>query len=146
MRKSKVRSACRYLITGNAVLEGPYEPPICACRCSGCKGWEVTVQVAPRALGPGAVRQGPATAHELLALCVGWNCWRCSKAQWIAPGATVEGREQDFRDAHRSGDPLLIYNDGQQPPQRVDPPAFPAAVPARGATQRAGHEGRYGPV
>ena len=50
------------------------------------------------------------------------------KAQWIAPGATVEGREQDFRDAHRSGDPLLIYNDGQQPPQRVDPPAFPAAV------------------
>ena len=50
------------------------------------------------------------------------------KAQWIAPGATVESREQDFRDAHRSGDPLLICNDGQQPPQRVDPPAFPAAV------------------
>jgi hypothetical protein len=128
VRKSKVRSACRYLITGNAVLEGPYELPISRLPVFRVQGWEVTVK--SRRVRWGLVRfaKDPqrlmnywrSVSAELLAMA--------PKAQWIAPGATVEGREQDFRDAHRSGDPLLIYNDSQQPPQRVDPPAFPAAV------------------
>jgi hypothetical protein len=36
------------------------------------------------------------------------------KAQWAAAMSTVEGREDEFRNAHRSGDPLLVFNDGTQ--------------------------------
>lgn len=45
------------------------------------------------------------------------------KAQWIAPESAVEGREDDFRRAHLSRDPLLVYNDGAEaPPERLAPP------------------------
>jgi hypothetical protein len=51
------------------------------------------------------------------------------KAQWIAPESAVEGREEQFRQAHLSRDPLLVYNDdATAPPQRLDPPVPQAAL------------------
>src|SRR3546814_14812192 len=51
------------------------------------------------------------------------------KAKWIAPESAVEGREDQFRQAHLSRDPLLIYNDGaESPPELIPPPPVEASL------------------
>jgi hypothetical protein len=53
------------------------------------------------------------------------------KAQWIATEGAIEGREDTFRSAHLSRDPLLIVNDEAvigQNIQRLDPPVMQAAL------------------
>jgi hypothetical protein len=51
------------------------------------------------------------------------------KAQWLAPESAVEGREDTFRKAHLSRDPLLVYNDdATAPPERIDPPQMQMAL------------------
>jgi hypothetical protein len=65
------------------------------------------------------------------------NYWRSVSAetlalaprqQWLVHSSSDKGEElDDFRDAHKSGDPVLVWS-GQQKPERIDPPAFPAAL------------------
>lgn len=50
------------------------------------------------------------------------------KAQWTATEDAVEGREDEWRQAHLTGDPLLIHNKGTEAPKRVDAPDVPAAL------------------
>jgi hypothetical protein len=51
------------------------------------------------------------------------------KAVWVGGDDAFEGRENQWRQAHLSGDPILIYNkNAQEAPKRVDPPAIPAAL------------------
>jgi hypothetical protein len=53
------------------------------------------------------------------------------KAQWIATESAVEGREDTFRKAHMTRDPLLIVNDEAQIDvniKRVDPPQIQMAL------------------
>ena len=125
--KSRV-APCTYaqmhLVTGFTILSGPYEymlnrVPI--IRMSGR-----IVNVNGRRVRYGLVR----FMKDAVRLK---NFWRsvaaeqlgyAPKAQWIAPESAVEGREEQFRKAHLSRDPLLIYNDdATAPPERVDPPA-----------------------
>ena len=128
VRKSKVRSACRYLINGFELLEKPYELPISRLPFFRVPGWEVNVKGVRHRFG--LVRFAKDSARMK-------NYWRSVSAellagaprtQWISDDKAVEGREDDFREAHRSGDPLLIYNQGFNKPDRVDPPTFPSAI------------------
>jgi hypothetical protein len=53
------------------------------------------------------------------------------KAQWMATESAVEGREDAFRKAHMSRDPLLIINDDaviDQNIKRIDPPQMQMAL------------------
>lgn len=128
VRKSKVRSACRYLINGFSLLEKPYELPISRLPFFRVPGWEVNVSGKRHRFGLVRFAKDPqrllnywrSVSAELLALA--------PRAQWTAEARSVEGREDDFRDSHKSGDPLLIHNDGTPAPERVNPPAFPAAI------------------
>lgn len=128
IRESVRTYAQRWLITSFAVLDGPYELPLSRLpiiKVSGRVG-----RVGTKLYRFGLVRW--ARDPSLLR-----NYWRSvaaetlamqPKAQWIADHASVKGREQDFRDAHLSGDPLLVYNTGKNAPQRVEPPALQSAV------------------
>lgn len=119
--------ACMYLITGFAILEGPYHVPIDRIPVFRCFGQ--VYQVGNDRVWFGLVRfmkdeqrlqnYADSVIAETLALA--------PKAQWLADTVAVEGREENIRNAHRSGDPLLVMNQGGQM-QRIDPPVFPVAL------------------
>lgn len=120
--------AVRHLVSSFAILDGPYEVPLTRLpiiKVSGRVGRVGTQQVrfglVRWARDPALLRNyWRSTAAETLAMA--------PKNQWIAAASAVEGRQDDFRKAHLSGDPLLVYNDGPAIPQRMDPPNLPAAV------------------
>lgn len=120
--------AVRHLVTSFAILDGPYELPLTRLpiiRVSGRVGRVGTQQVrfglVRWARDPSLLRNyWRSTAAETLAMA--------PKNQWLATAGSVEGREDDFRKAHLSGDPLLVFNDGAVPPARMDPPNLPTAV------------------
>lgn len=125
-RRSFTRSACMYLITGDRILEGPYELPIPRVPVIRVEGWVLPVE--GRRVRFGLVRFAKDAARLR-------NYWRsvsaevlamAPKTQWLLH-ETEEGDQESFRNAHSSGDPVLTWN-GEVPPQRVDPPPIPAAI------------------
>lgn len=113
-----------HLVTGFKILSGPYEYKLNRIPIVRMTGR--VVNISGRKIRYGLVR----FMKDAVRLR---NFWRsvaaeqlgyAPKAQWIAPESAVEGREDDFRKAHMSRDPLLIYNDdATAPPERVNPPA-----------------------
>jgi hypothetical protein len=130
IRESVRTYAVWHLMTNFAILDGPYELPLTrlpVIRVSGRVGRVGTKQVrfglVRWARDPSLLRNyWRSTAAETLAMA--------PRNQWIAPASAVKGREEDFRQAHLSGDPLLVFNDVAPHlfPQRMDPPNLPAAV------------------
>lgn len=129
IRDSYRTYARMHLVTGFAILsEETYELPLTRLPIIRVEGR--VVRVGDDRVRFGLVRFAKdsqrlknywrSVAAETLALA--------PKAQWIAESDAVEGREDDWRNAHMNGDPLLIYNKGKQKPDRVDPPQIPAAL------------------
>jgi hypothetical protein len=128
-RLAPCRYAQMHLVTGHAILAGPYEWKMNRLPIIRMSGRTVTV-------GDKRVRYGLVRFMKDAARLR--NFWRsvaaeqlgyAPKAQWIAPESAVEGREDMFRKAHLSRDPLLVYNDdAQAPPERVEPPAMQMAL------------------
>lgn len=128
IRKTTKKFARMYLITGFSILEGPYDLPINRLPIIRVNGREV--RVGERRVRFGLVRWARDPARMR-------NYWRsiavealamAPKNQWLAEAKSVEGREDDFREAHLSNDPLLIYNDDTPAPQRGNGPQLPSAV------------------
>jgi hypothetical protein len=134
--KPKVRNSFRtyarmHLVTGFAVLSPPYEVPLTRLPIIKVEGR--VIRVGDDRVRFGLVRYSKdsqrlknywrSVAAETLALA--------PKAQWSVGEDAIEGREEEWRNAHITGDPLLIHNknvgEGGRP-QRVDPPAVPAAL------------------
>lgn len=127
-RVSWVSYAQMHLVTGFKILAGPYEyrlNRLPVVRMSGR-----VVNVAGRRIRYGLVRfmKDPVRLKNFWRSVAAEQLGYAPKAQWVASEAAVEGREADWRKAHLSRDPLLIYNDGAEPPQRLDPPAPQAAL------------------
>lgn len=128
-RLSPCRYAQMHLVTGFCILSGPYEYKLNRLPVIRMTGRVVNVN--GRRVRHGLVR----FMKDAVRLR---NFWRsvaaeqlgyAPKSQWLAPESAVEGRENDFRKAHLSRDPLLVYNDdASAPPQRIDPPAPQAAL------------------
>lgn len=124
---------CRYaqmhLVTGYKILAGPFEYRLDRLPIIRMTGR--VVNVGGKRIRHGLVR----FMKDAVRLR---NFWRsvaaeqlgyAPKAQWIAPESAVEGREEDFRKAHLSRDPLLVYNDdATAPPERIEPPRIEAAL------------------
>lgn len=128
-RLAWVTYAQMHLTTGFKILSGPYEYQLNRLpiiRMSGRVG-----NIGGRRVRYGLVR----FMKDAVRLK---NFWRsvaaeqlgyAPKAKWIAPESAVEGREDTFRQAHLSRDPLLIYNDGAEaPPQLIPPPPVEASL------------------
>lgn len=126
---------CRYAqmhyCTGWAILAGPYEYrmnrlPI--IRMSGR-----VVNVAGRRVRYGLVRfmKDPSRLKNFWRSIAAEQLGYAPKAQWLATQSAVEGRQEAFRRAHLTRDPLLIVNDEAvigQNIQRIEPPAPQAAI------------------
>ncbi len=127
IREVKRKSACMYLIGGSDVLEDPYELPIDRLPIIRVMGREI--RVAEKRVRFGLVRfaKDPqrllnywrSVSAELLALA--------PKTQWLLKKSGAEGWEEDFRNAHTSGDTVLQW-EGNEAPKRMEPPQFPAAI------------------
>lgn len=128
-RMAPVRYAQMHLVTGFKILAGPYEYKLDRLPIIRMSGR--VVSVGDRRVRYGLVRYMKDAARLR-------NFWRsvaaeqlgyAPKAQWIAPESAVEGREEAFRKAHLSRDPLLIYNDdASAAPERLAPPPMQMAL------------------
>ncbi len=126
VRKTKRKFAVMFLISGNAVLDGPYKLPIDRVPVFRAIGREV--YVSNNRIRYGLVRfikdqqrlknYADSQIAEFLSMA--------PRAQWLADEIASEGREDKFRQAHLTSDPLLVFNAGGTI-QRVDPPPFPQA-------------------
>lgn len=126
MRSVIKRSACMYLITGQAILEGPFEYPISRLPIFRVTGREV--RVGDKRYRFGLLR----FAKDSLRMK---NLWRSSAAEWLAKAPKQQwlvhsSGEEDakrLRTASKSDDPVIVYS-GNQPPARMDPPSAPSAL------------------
>lgn len=130
-RNAPCRYAQMHLVTGHAILAGPYEYKLDRLPIIRMAGR--TVRISDRNVRYGLVR----FMKDAVRLR---NFWRsiaaeqlgyAPKAQWIATESAVEGREDAIRKAHQTRDPLLIVNDEAQIDvtiKRIDPPALQMAL------------------
>jgi len=124
-RLAPCRYAQMHLVTGFKILAGPYEWKLSRLPIIRISGRVVTV--GERRVRYGLVR----FMKDAVRLR---NFWRsiaaeqlgyAPKAQWIATESAVEGREDTFRKAHMTRDPLMIVNDEAiigTNIQRLEPP------------------------
>lgn len=125
-RKAVRRSACMYLITGKAILAGPFEMPIDRVPIIRVQGWEINV-------GDKRVRWGLVRfARDPQRL---QNYWRsisaemlalAPKGKWLAH-ETSEGDSEELRESLSNDDQLLVWT-GTNKPEYVPPPTLNVAV------------------
>lgn len=114
-----------HLVTGFAILDGPYEYQLNRLPIVRMSGR--TVNIGGRRVRYGLVRfmKDPIRLKNFWRSVNAEQLGYAPKSQWIANEKAVEGREDDIRKAHLSRDPLLIVNDDAvigQDIQRVEPP------------------------
>jgi hypothetical protein len=120
-----------HLITGWKILAGPYEYKLNRLPVIRMAGR--VVSVGDRRVRHGIVRKmkDPARLRNFFRSIAAEQLGYAPKAKWLATEAAVEGREEAFRNAHMTRDPLLIVNDETvigQDIQRIDPPAIESAL------------------
>lgn len=127
-RESPCRYAQMHLVTGYAILEGPIEYKLTRLPIIRMAGR--TESIGDKRVRFGLVRYMKDLVRQR-------NFWRskeaeylgyATKAKWKAYAAAVAGREQIWRNSHLNDDTLLIANDGEQMPEEVTPPIFPASL------------------
>lgn len=126
---------CRYAqmhyCTGWTILAGPFEyrlNRLPVIRVSGR-----VVNVSGRRVRYGLVRfmKDPSRLKNFWRSIAAEQLGYAPKAQWLATQSAVEGRQEAFRRAHLTRDPLLIVNDEAvigQNIQRIEPPAPQNAI------------------
>jgi len=118
-----------HLTTGFAILSGPYEYKLTRLPIIRMSGR--VINIGGRRVRHGIVRfmKDPARLKNFWRSVAAEQLGYAPKAQWIAPESAVEGREDQFRKAHLTRDPLLVYNDGAEtPPVRLEPPTIQQAL------------------
>lgn len=120
-----------HLVTGSAILSGPYEYRMNRLPIVRMTGR--TVNVGGRRVRYGLVRfmKDPVRLKNFWRSVNAEQLGYAPKAQWIATESAVAGKEDAIRKAHLSRDPLLVVNDEAiigQNLQRLDPPAPQAAL------------------
>ncbi len=128
-RMSPCLYAQMHLVTGFKILAGPFEYKLNRLPIIRMVGQ--VVNESGKRTRSGLVRKmkDPVRLKNFWRSIAAEQLGYAPKAQWIAPESAVEGREDTFRKAHISRDPLLVYNDGaESPPERVNPPQIEAAL------------------
>lgn len=126
---------CRYAqmhyCSGSRILAGPYEYRLNRLPIIRMSGR--VVNVAGRRVRYGLVRfmKDPSRLKNFWRSIAAEQLGYAPKAQWLATQSAIEGRQEAFRKAHLTRDPLLIVNDDAiigQNIQRIEPPAPQNAI------------------
>lgn len=132
MREVERKYAQMYLCTGEDILEGPYDLPISRVPIFRVPGWEVNVGEWKHRWGLVRFLKDPQRLHNYWRSVLAEKLMMTPRAAWLASDAAVQGRESDWRNAHLSDDPLLIYNsEAGQAPERVAPAQMEQALIAQ---------------
>lgn len=120
-RLAPCQYAQMHLVTGWDILAGPYEWKMTRLPIIRMAGRTVTV--GDRKVRYGLVRhmKDPARLRNFWRSVAAEQLGYAPKAKWIATESAVEGREETFRQAHQSRDPLLIVNDDTVIGQDIQP-------------------------
>jgi len=123
-------SPCMYaqmlLVTGWDILAGPYEWKLSRLPIIRMSGRVINVNGARTRYGLVRFMKDPSRLRNFWRSIAAEQLGYAPKAQWLATEDAVAGREDKFRKAHLSRDPLLIVNDEAvigQNIQRIEPPA-----------------------
>jgi hypothetical protein len=119
-----------HLVTGFAILAGPYEYQLNRLPIIRMSGR--VVNIGGRRVRYGLVRfmKDPVRLKNFFRSVSAEQLGYAPKAQWMVTEAAVEGKEETIRKSHLSRDPLVIFNDEAvfgQNVQRVDPPQIQQA-------------------
>lgn len=123
-RKVTRMKACMWLITGFSVLEGPFEVPIDRVPVFRCYGRLFFVGNVRAWFGLVRFMKDAQRLQNYADSVIAESLSTASKQHWLADDTAVEGREQKIREAHRSGDPLMVKNAGGEM-ERIDPAPMP---------------------
>lgn len=122
VRDSMRPYAVMYRCSGADVLEGPYELPIDRIPVFRVPGWEVRIGNAMHRWGLVRHMKDPQRLHNYWRSAIAEKIMQSPKNSWVAADTAVAGREAQWRRAHRTDDPLLIWNaDSGQKPERQEP-------------------------
>lgn len=130
-RLAPCRYAQMHLVTGHAILAGPYEWKLNRLPIIRMGGR--IVNLGERRMRYGLVRfmRDDARLRNFWLSILAEQLGYAPKAQWIATEEAVAGREREFNESHMTRKPLLIVNDEAvigQNIQRVDPPPMQVAL------------------
>lgn len=125
------RFAQMHYCSGSEILAGPYEYRLNRLPIIRMSGR--IVNVAGRRVRYGLVRfmKDPSRLKNFWRSVAAEQLGYAPKAQWLATQSAVEGRQEAFRRAHLTRDPLLVVNDEAiigQNIQRIEPPAPQQAI------------------
>lgn len=125
-RKSRKKYVCVYLITGHTILQDAVEYPISRLPVFRVPGWEINTGAKTVRFGLVRFAKDPQRLKNYWRSVAADTLALAPKQQWLVH-ENGEGDAEEFRNAHNSGDNVLVWA-GSVPPQRIDPPAIPAAL------------------
>ncbi|MCJ8334766.1 MAG: hypothetical protein MJH10_11040 [Epibacterium sp.] len=129
MRKSLRSKAVCHICTGKQILEGPIELPIKRLPVFRVPGWEIDTAYNRQRFGVVRFAKDPQRMHNYWRSVIVEKLMLTPKAPWVASAEAVEGRENQWRNAHLSNDTLLIYNGSAgQVPTRTEPAQLESAL------------------
>lgn len=123
------KRAQMHLITGHAILEGPYELNISRLPIIKCTGREVWVGNERRRFGLVRDAKDPQRLKNYWRSVAAEVLSKAPRNQWVGSDDAFEGWENAFREAHQTGDPILRFNkNATVPPQQVEHDAGPSPI------------------
>lgn len=121
IRDSMRPYAVMYRCSGADILEGPYELPVDRIPVFRVPGWEIRIGNAVHRWGLIRHMKDPQRLHNYWRSAIAEKIMQSPKNTWVAADTAVAGRESQWRRAHNTDDPLLIWNaeSGQKPEQQM---------------------------
>lgn len=121
MREADRKYAQLYIFTATKILEGPYELPINRVPVFRVPGWDINVGDRRYRFGLIRFLKDPQKLHNYWRSIIAEKLMLTPKGNWIASEDAVAGRQEEWRESHLSDNPLLVYNENTQKPERTDP-------------------------
>jgi len=118
-----------YIVTGTDLLAGPYDLPVYRVPVFRVPGWEIFADGKWHRWGIVRFLKDPQRYLNYWRSVRAEKLLQTPKAKFIASAEAVQGREKEWRDAHISDDPLLIFNgEAGQMPTQVPPAQLEPAI------------------
>lgn len=121
IRTVQKKFAQRHLVTGHAILEGPYEMAIDRLPVIRMNGREV--RMGEKRVRYGLVRsmKDPQRLNNFYQSKYAEGLGYSTTAHWLVSSDAIEGREQMWNEDHITHRRVLVYKKGAEKPSRLDP-------------------------